>query len=109
MVPRHFIIPKHIVGYLLLYNFAVWLLFAVIYRLVNFTRHFSVPDTFAPNHWSETAYYAFMVQSQMYGTAITPKTSFGRGLVAAHGVLAWSQTIIFLAPWVVLSARAYSK
>ncbi len=109
MVPRHFVIPKHIVGYLLLYNFFVWLTFAVTYRLIDFTKHFAVPDTFRPNHWSETAYYAFMVQTQMYGTAITPKTDVGRGLVGLHAVLAWSQTIIFLAPWVVLSSRAYAK
>jgi hypothetical protein len=109
MVPRHFVIPKHIVGYLLLYNFFVWLTFAIIYRLIDFAKHFSVPDFFMPSNWSETSYYAFMVQTQMYGTAVVPKTPFARGLVAVHAAMAWSQTIIFLAPWVVLSARASSR
>lgn len=109
MVPRHFIIPKYIVGYLLLYNFFVWLTFAIVYRLIDFTKHFEVPDTFMPGHWSETAYYAFMVQTQMYGTAVVPKTPFGRGVVGIHAAMAWAQTIVFLAPWVALSARAYSR
>jgi hypothetical protein len=105
MLPRHFVIPKHIVGYLLLYNFTVWLIFAVTYRLIDFHKHFAVPDYFSDGHWSETSYYAFMVSTQMYGTAIVPKTALGRGLVSIHATLAWAQTIIFLAPWVVLTAR----
>lgn len=106
MIPRHFVIPKNIVGYLLLYNFTVWLIFAVTYRLIDFHKHFAVPDFFnADGQWSETSYYAFMVSTQMYGTAIVPQTTLGRTLVSVHALLAWSQTVIFLAPWVVLTAR----
>jgi hypothetical protein len=106
MTDRTFSIPKRIVASILLYNFLLWLTFAVTYRLVDFDKHFNVPEEFDGN-WSWTAYYALQVSTQMYGTSIVPKTNTGRTLVAIHGVLAWAQTVIFLAPWIAISS--YSK
>lgn len=85
-----------------MYNFATWMLFCIVYRSVDFPRHFKVPEDFR-HDLSTTGYYAFQVQTQMYGTDIVPATSFGRAVVSLHGLLAWSQTIVFLAPWIAIT------
>jgi serine acetyltransferase len=106
MTDRTFSIPKRIVAYILLYNFFLWLTFAVVYRRIDFETHFDVPQDF-DHGWSWTAYYAFQISTQMYGTTIVPKTTTGRTLVAIHGLFAWAQTVVFLAPWIAITS--YSK
>lgn len=98
MTSRTFTVSKRIVGYLLIYNFFVWLFFAVLYRYIDFAKHFDVPEGFEQT-WDTTSYFAYMVQTQMFGTNIVPKTPLSRGLVSAQSTLAWTQTVIFLAPW----------
>lgn len=105
MTDRSFSIPKRIVAYILLYNFVLWLTFAVTYRLIDFEKHFEVPPNY-DGTWSWTAYYAFQVSTQMYGTNIVPKTTKGRTIVAIHGLFAWAQTVVFLAPWIAITSYA---
>jgi hypothetical protein len=103
MTDKSFIVSKTIVEWLLLYNFTVWLIFSITYRSIDFPKHFDVPPTF--QHTLDTSmFYAFMIQTQMYGTDIVAKTPTGRALVAVQGVMAWGQTIVFLAPWLAISA-----
>ena len=96
---EHFVVSKKIAAWLLAFNFTVWLTFTVIYGLIDYRKHFDVPASH-DGSWSATAYFALMVQTQMFGTSNTPKTATGRALVAVQGVFAWAQTIIFLAPWI---------
>jgi hypothetical protein len=105
MVDKTFSIPKRIIGNILLYNFTVWLVFAVTYKLIDFETHFEVPPQY-DGGWSWTAYYALQVSTQMYGTSIIPKTTTARTIVSIHCVMAWVQTVIFLAPWIAISAYA---
>lgn len=99
---RHLIVSKKIIAWLLAYNLATWLVFTIAYNALDFPKHFDVPDAF-DDTWDAVAYYAFQVQTQMYGTNIVPKTRTGRTIVALHGVLAWSQMVVFLAPWIAVS------
>ena len=105
MTERTFSIPKRIIASILVYNLLVWFTFALTYRLIDFKKHFEVPADFE-HSWSWTAYYAFQISSQMYGTTIVPKTSTGRTIVAIHGLFAWAQTVVFLAPWIAITSYA---
>jgi len=98
------VISKQFVAGLLLYNLLSWAIFSVVYHNVDIKKHFEVPEGFYQT-FDVTAYFAWMVQTQMYGTDIIPKTAFGRGLVSIQGLLAWSQTIVFLAPFVIAHSR----
>lgn len=104
----HFVAAKQIVVYLLSFNFAIWVVFSFVYRYIDFAKHFDVPDSYSRS-FDQSMYYAFQVQSQMYGTPITPKTRLGRTLVGIQGTLAWSQMVIFLAPWVAVRHYGHSS
>jgi hypothetical protein len=97
----HFVAAKRIVAYLMIYNFFIWFVFSLIYRYIDFKKHFVVPDTYKRT-WDESVYFSFQVQSLTYATSNVPKTQTGRSLVAIQGCLAWLQTIIFLAPWIAV-------
>lgn len=101
---HHLRISKEFIAGLLLYNLVSWAIFALVYSRVDFKTHFDVPARFEQT-FDTTAYFSWQVQTQMYATDIIPKTAFGRGLVSVQGLLAWSQTIVFLAPFVISHSR----
>lgn len=96
----HFIVSKKIIAWLFVYNIITWALFTLAYLRLDFKTDFEVPPTFEQT-FDTVAYFAWQVQTQMFGTNIVPKTQRGRALVAVHGLFAWSQTIVFLAPWLI--------
>lgn len=98
--PR-FVAAKRIVFYLMTYNFVIWVVFSLIYRFIDFKKHFVVPDTYRRT-LDESVYFSFQVQSLTFATPNLPKTQTGRSLVAIQGCLAWLQTIVFLAPWIAI-------
>ena len=104
MQQQHFLVSKTIIAWLLVYNLATWFTFASVYMSLDFGQHFKVPDDFHKS-WDTVGYFAWQIQTQMFGTDIVPKTSKARAIVAVQGLFAWSQTIVFLAPW-ILSRRA---
>lgn len=104
MQHNHFLVSKRIIAWLLVYNLLVWFAFASVYMSMDFKEHFRVPDDFQQS-WDTVGYFTWQVQTQMFGTDIIPKTTRGRSIVAVQGLFAWSQTIVFLAPWII-SRRA---
>lgn len=101
-----FHISRKIILYVLLYNLFLWALFAAIYYLDDFQKHFDVPDYWKPSA-SNAMYFSIAVQSQGFGTNIVPKTDFGRTVVAVQSVLAWGASLVFLVPW--LSVTIHPK
>ena len=103
--PKGFVVSRELIAGLLGYNLLVWMIFSLVYYKLDFVKHFDVPPGYV--HTPDTAmYFSWQVSSQMFGTNLIPKTRTGRVLVAVHGVLAWTQTIIFLAPWAIFPMRA---
>lgn len=102
--PTGFVVSPELIGGLLLYNLVVWLVFSVVYNTIDFPKHFDVPDYYT-HTLDNSMYFSWQVQSQMFGTNVIPRTKKGRIIVALHGVFAWTQTIIFLAPWAIFPRR----
>ena len=92
------------IRWLLAYHVIVWLAFSIIYKNIDFGKHFEVPDDFQQS-FSEVSYYSYQCVVQMYGTSIVPKTTVGRSLVSIQSFLTYSILIIMLAPWSLLPLK----
>jgi hypothetical protein len=92
------------IRWLLVYHVAVWFMFTLIYKNIDFEKHFEVPDDFTQS-FSEVAYYSYQCVVQMYGTSIVPKTTVGRSIVSMQSFLTYSIVVIMLAPWSLLPLK----
>lgn len=99
------LVSVNFIRWLLAYNVVVWLVFTMIYKNIDFAKHFEVPPDFQ-NSFSEVAYYSFQCVVQMYGTNIVPKTTMGRSIVSIQSFLTYSVFIVMLAPWSLLPLKS---
>jgi hypothetical protein len=80
---------------LLLYNIILFVIFVAIYHLIDFRRHFDLPEHTPPTTHS-ILYYTFMTQAQVMAGEISPKTNLGRQLLVVHVFLSWFVTVALL-------------
>jgi hypothetical protein len=83
---------------LLAYNFLVWAIFSLVYRLMDMRKHFDYPAGTAPDA-RLAMYNAWMLQTGFMPSDIAPKTAAAQTAVSIQSALSWSQTVILLAPW----------
>lgn len=86
---------------LFLYNALLLAVFTLIYSVIDFDRHFILPDHIKHADTSVKMYYAFLSQSNVMAGEIAPRTSTGRTLLAVHILLSWSIILAFVVPWPV--------
>ena len=98
-------VTRDIVTLLVVYYIVIWLTFATIYTIVGFGRHFVVPPN-VDNGPGTPFYYAFAVQSNIGAGEISPKTPLARALYNMQQFLAYSPTLLLLAPWFELRGPA---
>lgn len=77
------------------YNLIVLLLALVVYRSLDFNKHFDFPKN-TPDTLSTVAYFTISIHSTSGGT-VTPKTPLARRLVSLHLLLVMVPLILVFA------------
>lgn len=80
---------------LMLYHMVLFIVFIMIYKSIEFEKHFTVEK--APS-WSHIAYFTLLTQTTVMAGEITPKTKLGRSILATHVFLSWFVVILSVTP-----------
>lgn len=95
---------RNVLVMLLIYNMTCVLTFATIYHTSGFTKHFNVPDDMEPT-FANCLYYSFATQSTCMAGEVTPRTTYGRGVLSFQLLSAYLTTLVLIVPWIKASTR----
>lgn len=88
-----------VLAFLFIYNVVCLLVFGVIYYNVGFDKHFNLPDDMDPS-FKNCMYYSLATQATCMAGEVTPKTSFGRGVLSFQITSAFLTTMVLVVPWI---------
>lgn len=94
------LVSNKLLNHLLTYHLLVYAGIVSAYLLIDFDRHFIVPD-FIPKPTPPEAifYYALCTHSNVMAGEIIPRTPFGRALLETHVWCTWIVMVFLLVPW----------
>ena len=94
MIIRNFLMTNwhaRVLKTAVVYNLVVFLIFMVVYLLMDFSKHFT---SAAPITTSGKLYYCVMAHTSVGSNDILPKTDAARMVSALHVTLAWIQLML---------------
>ena len=94
----HMVISNKFLKGLLLYNVLLYTMFLSIYLVIDFKKHFHLPEH-TEDITSTIAYYTLLSQTQVMAGEIVPKTRLGRYLLMTHVFLSWFMIALVMVPW----------
>lgn len=83
---------------ILLYNLMVFAIFYSIYHVIDFEKHYQIPEGMHPTP-SFLMYFSLLTHTNAMCAEVTPKTTLGRNLMALHVMFSWGLFLVLLAPW----------
>ena len=84
---------------LMAYNVVCVFVFAGVYTMVDFQKHFAIPDE-VENNWSTRMYYSLAVQATCMAGEIYPKTTLAHTIQSLQIVSSWLVTLMLVVPWI---------
>jgi hypothetical protein len=94
-----YIAAKNILLLLFAYNIVCLVAFALVYYHAGFDKHFNLPPDVEPS-FKNALYYSLATQATCMAGEITPKTTFGRGVLSVQITSAYLTSMILIVPWV---------
>ena len=89
---------------LLAYNAVCVFGFSAVYSLVDFDKHWALPEG-VENNYSTRLYYSLAVQATCMAGEIYPKTTTARTVQSIQIMSAWLTTLILVVPWISAARR----
>lgn len=84
---------------LLLYNMFVYSVTVACYHLIDFEKHFEMPEHTPKASTGTIMYYTFLSHASVMAGEIVPKTMLGRALLSIHILMTWVIMLLLLVPW----------
>lgn len=84
---------------LIVYNCVCIFGFSAVYSLMDFEKHFVLPEG-VENNYSTRLYYSLAVQATCMAGEIYPKTTTAHTTQSIQIMSAWLTTLILVVPWI---------
>lgn len=81
---------------IVLFNLALFVAMTLVYHLIDFEKHFTLPVNAGYASTGVITYYVLMCQSNVM-CEIVPKSKLGRSLLSLHIALSWLFVLLMLA------------